>query len=607
MEHRSVLEDIYVETLRVFTDSDEPSAPRTTPEVATELDCGRRATHKRLQHLVDLDELRTKKVGASARVWWLPAKGSSSEQRRLRDLLTNAERLGDVGAWEYDIDDEKLFWTDGARRIHHVDSDYDPDLEAALNFYDPADEATLRRLFETCLETGVPYSTELRLRTATGERRWVHVSGEAVSQRGRETVRGYLQDITAQREHEHVLESQQADLEVLNSLNGAVRQLTDAVIDQSTRDKIEAATCEQLGEADLYQFAWIATIDPVTLEFIPQAECGVEGYVAEAELTTNPTEPGGKGPAGRAARTQEMQVSQDVFADSDFEMWLDLAERYDYRSAVAIPIAYQDTLYGVLGLYSARADAFGTAEREVLAGIGDIVGHAIAAVERKQALVSDEIVELSFRLPHEDTDVDVPSELQASFDFESTIPMDDGDFLVYGTVTGVTSGQIRQLTDLDRLRNVENITVLGETNGRAQVEVEMTDPPILTAVTKNAGYVSNVTITATGTTVTVHLAAHQNVSAAIDRISDAAPGMEMLRRRQRTRSNRSMDQLLQTLPDTLTERQRTVLDTAYFMGYFDWPRGSSGPEVAARLGVSSSTFHQHLRKAEQKLLDAVFT
>ncbi|MFC6756279.1 hypothetical protein ACFQER_05685 [Halomicroarcula sp. GCM10025894] len=64
MEDRSVLDDIYVATLRVFTDSDEPTAPRTTPEVAAELECGRRATHKRLQQLVEVGELRTKKVGA---------------------------------------------------------------------------------------------------------------------------------------------------------------------------------------------------------------------------------------------------------------------------------------------------------------------------------------------------------------------------------------------------------------------------------------------------------------------------------------------------------------------------------------------------------------
>src|SRR6056297_2358283 len=139
MADRSALEDIYAATLGVFTDSDEPTAPRTTPEVAAELDCGRRATHKRLRTLVDRGILHTKKVGAGARVWWYPTGTGPPNQRRLEELLTNAERLGDVGAWEYDIDDGELFWTDGTCRIHGVDSEYDPTLEAAIEFYHPED------------------------------------------------------------------------------------------------------------------------------------------------------------------------------------------------------------------------------------------------------------------------------------------------------------------------------------------------------------------------------------------------------------------------------------------------------------------------------------
>ncbi|MDS0280916.1 bacterio-opsin activator domain-containing protein [Haloarcula onubensis] len=606
MENRPALEDIYAETLAVFTDSDEPTAPRTTPEVAAELDCGRRATHKRLQQLVDTGELRTKKVGAGARVWWRPVEVDPPDQRRLRELLTNAERLGDVGAWEYDIDEDEVFWTDGARRIHGVDSDYEPELEAALSFYHPEDRPTMRRLFEACVETGAPYDVEIRLITAADEVRWVRISGEAISEAGHALVRGYLQDITAQKQHERLLESQRADLEVLNSLNAVVRRLTDAVIDQSTRSEIEAATCAQLGGAEPYRFAWIATIDPVTLSLVPSVEHGCEGYLEDAELTSNPTEPGGKGPAGRAVRTQEMQLVRDVYEDPYFEDWLDLADRYGYRSMAAIPIVFEETLYGALGIYSERVGAFGRAEREVLEGIGEIVGHAIAAVERKQALLSDEVVELAFRIDDTDGRVGIPASFEASFDFDTTLSLGDGAFLVYCTATEVDRAGIESLAELRQLQYIEEVTVLGRTNDGCELAVEMVDPPILSTVASLGGYVSNVTITDASTTMTVHLAADRDVSGAIDRITSVEPDVEMLRRRQMTRPAKSLGQLLQRLPDSLTDRQRAVLEAAYFMGYFDWPRESAGPEVADSLGVSSSTFHQHLRKAEAKLLDAVF-
>ncbi len=53
-------------------------------------------------------------------------------------------------------------------------------------------------------------------------------------------------------------------------------------------------------------------------------------------------------------------------------------------------------------------------------------------------------------------------------------------------------------------------------------------------------------------------------------------------------------------------KQRAALETAYFAGYFDWPRQSTGEEIADRLGIAPATFNQHLRTAERKFFDSVF-
>ena len=58
------------ETLAQF---DPTGEPRTTPEVAEQLDLGRRSTYNRLERLVEQNRLETKKVGANARVWWRPS------------------------------------------------------------------------------------------------------------------------------------------------------------------------------------------------------------------------------------------------------------------------------------------------------------------------------------------------------------------------------------------------------------------------------------------------------------------------------------------------------------------------------------------------------
>ncbi|MFO7927497.1 MAG: helix-turn-helix domain-containing protein [Halobacteriota archaeon] len=55
----------------------------------------------------------------------------------------------------------------------------------------------------------------------------------------------------------------------------------------------------------------------------------------------------------------------------------------------------------------------------------------------------------------------------------------------------------------------------------------------------------------------------------------------------------------------LTDRQREVLETASSMGYFEHPKGANAGEVADELGITTSTFSEHLSAAQSKLMDAI--
>jgi len=83
------------ETLDTFAPD---GTPLTTSEVAEALDLGRRSTYDRLDRLVDADELRTKKVGASARVWWRNDTGDAAlPDAKIADASTNGAST-DAGA-----------------------------------------------------------------------------------------------------------------------------------------------------------------------------------------------------------------------------------------------------------------------------------------------------------------------------------------------------------------------------------------------------------------------------------------------------------------------------------------------------------------------------
>lgn len=54
--------------------------------------------------------------------------------------------------------------------------------------------------------------------------------------------------------------------------------------------------------------------------------------------------------------------------------------------------------------------------------------------------------------------------------------------------------------------------------------------------------------------------------------------------------------------DRLTDRQQEVVETAYEMGYFEYPREENATAVAAALDIGPSTFSEHLAAAQSTLL-----
>lgn len=68
-------------------------------------------------------------------------------------------------------------------------------------------------------------------------------------------------------------------------------------------------------------------------------------------------------------------------------------------------------------------------------------------------------------------------------------------------------------------------------------------------------------------------------------------------------SQRELDRAVER---RLTDRQREVLEAAFEAGYYDWPRRTSGAELAEELGISQPTLSEHLTTAERKLLSLLF-
>ncbi|MCU4752161.1 PAS domain S-box protein [Halobacteria archaeon AArc-curdl1] len=419
-----------------------------------------------------------------------------------------------------------------------------------------------------------------------------------------QSVANLLASAIDRREYEQELLHQREELTAFVNLNEVFSEITAAVIDQSTREEIEATVCDHLAASDSYVLAWIGDVSSTSQMVNVRAESGAEEYLEEIAISVDPDDKRSCGPTGKAFLTGELQTAQEIHTDPTYEPWRETAREHGFRSSAAVPIVHENQIYGVLNVYSDRPHAFDEQEGELLSQLGEIIGHSIAATERKQALMSDELVEVEVQVQDVFGAVYAQVETEGTITFDRMVNVGTDEYLVYGTAT---QDALETLTNLVEVVPQWDSISIRSREDPIRFELRLVDPPILTAVTSLGGYIKQAVIENGNYQMTVHLAPSVDVRRLIDDIGSTYPRAEMLSRRQITRARDNPQYIHRQLVTKLTERQYTTLDAAYHAGFFEWPRNASGEKVAESLDIAPATFSQHLRKAEQKVFDSLFS
>ena len=416
---------------------------------------------------------------------------------------------------------------------------------------------------------------------------------------GERMFTGFIRDITDRKERERELERQRDELERLNRINGVIRDINCSLVEASDRDAMLMAVCEHLTAADQYRFAWIGERDLSSERVRPTAWAGGGTGYLDAVV---PADRGDEAvsPATAAARTGEPQVMSDVAEDPAFEPWRADALDQGNRSVAAVPIAYDDTLYGVLVVYGECPGLFDERERTVLTELGESIGHAANAFEQRRMIMGDTRLEV---------------ELRASDAIDECNVLDSGETLTVNRSVPGTGDTVVLFVSTDADMESDFVAdVFGELAPVESVrrvsdrllEVVMVDPPIARTLSAHGGRIKSASVEGTDLHFVTEVPQDADVRAVVESIRETFPGTELIAQRTVSRDDRSVEEYCATADAELTEKQRTTLEAAYFGGYFDRPRESTGEELAASLGVSPSTFHQHLQTGLRKSLATLF-
>jgi len=390
-------------------------------------------------------------------------------------------------------------------------------------------------------------------------------------------------------------------IQALNELNGIVRSTVAAAIEQTSRSTMETVICQSLANADAYEFAWIGAVDRTSDSLTVRAESGVEGVLDDVSLSVSSLDGPPTAPAA-AIRNGEPVLRQDARLDGS-ETWQAHAEAFDYHSSVSVPIDHAGAVYGVLTVHATRDRGFDDEEILALEHLGEMLGHAITAVERKRALTSDTMVELTFSIPDALDAWGVSESPDGAIHIQDLIAVDGDTYNVYGTVSESEYSGLEGM--VDELPFGGSISKKGGRQDDVAFEVRDLVLPAVTEISSLGGSVYDLIIEGNHMRATVHVSPESDPRRIVDVLEERYRSVDLISKREISRKTDEAPFLVDGV-DELTERQLQTLRTAYLAGYFDRPRQTSGEEVADRLGIANSTFSQHLRTAQEKLFSSLF-
>ncbi|WEL21301.1 bacterio-opsin activator domain-containing protein [Halorhabdus sp. BNX81] len=418
---------------------------------------------------------------------------------------------------------------------------------------------------------------------------------------------GYQQDITERRETEAAIRRERENLRrLLDRVEGLVSDVTEILVRADSRADIDEMTVERIGDGEEFDRAWIGEYDPPaeTITITEDSETSTEPVTLELD---DPNAASGTDVIGTALRRGEVRRFEDV-AELESPVGGASTSGEDAESAgsgVVIPLVYRRTTYGVLAVYDQDPDAFDETERTILAALGRAIGSAINAVLSKRTVTTDATFEIKVLLEDQDLFLpDLADRLDGELAYRGARATDDGSVRFLFRIDAGDEAAVR--AGVDRYDAVTGMTVLSRAEQECTVEIVTAGTPFVTILSGYGGDIQDVSIDADGLELAFRVATEQNGRAIVEDLESTYETTTLISYTEADEPGETPQAFRSAVESELTDRQLTALRKAYVSGFFEWPRESEGDELADSMDVVPSTYYQHLRTAEKKLVRAFF-
>ena len=313
-------------------------------------------------------------------------KESEHTKSMLLEKLNEAQKIAMIGSWEWDLQTNRIWWSDECYRIFGVlPQEFTPGFEANGKFIHPDDREKYESSFQQSFETGNLLDSNFRLVTNDGTLKHIQAKGKlSYDDKGQAIFfSGTVMDITInKRAEEKILKA--------NRVYAVISQINKAIVHLKDKNELFAEVCRIAVDVGKFQFSWIGLIDSISEKLHPVSFAGREdGYLSHLGNISARDVPEGHGPTGNAIREGRHHVSEDIENDPGMIPWKEEALKRGYRSSISLPVKVSDKVIGAFSIYSGTPLFFDTEEIELLYEVATDIGFALEVFEtedkRKQA------------------------------------------------------------------------------------------------------------------------------------------------------------------------------------------------------------------------------
>lgn len=129
------------------------------------------------------------------------------EQLRYNErLLSQTQKIAQVGGWEINLETDEVIWTEQTYQIHELPIGKLPPLADLIGFYTPQSLPLIHRALQAAIKNGEPFDIEVEIITVHGNRLWVRVIGQPYYHNGKIVrVSGSCQNISDRKQTDELL------------------------------------------------------------------------------------------------------------------------------------------------------------------------------------------------------------------------------------------------------------------------------------------------------------------------------------------------------------------------------------------------------------------